>query len=297
MLLIQDIRKTLLISAIFLGSYTNLCSQTNWPFVAKSVPYISEEDYEPPLYEMAKRLWLPDSIIVKENNTILKQCCDIKSLKSILSDTSSSNENKRRECFQRLSYFDDPVVHKIFSRALIHDSDNIVKSICIRKLGKKSTSEGVAALVEAIKLTYDIRQKIDLAKSLITVGQYNDGFQLIKSLYNLVSPVTQIDFLYYIRKIPGSKTRVFLIETQKNSNPYIAASTSLILAQLNEKDGAFTKLSELVEDSDKYVRIIAMKGLTYIGDKKSINLIKQKTNDKDSKVKNIAKAIINELNQ
>jgi len=75
----------------------------------------------------------------------------------------------------------------------------------------------------------------------------------------------------------------------------IATSASLILALLNEKESAFSYLSKQVDDPDRFVRIIAVKGLAFIGDKKSIDIIKQKTQDKDEKVKNKAAEIINEL--
>jgi hypothetical protein len=286
----------------------NINAQTNWPNLSEDTPSISVEDYEPPLFDAAKKLWLPDSIEssydFKVDSMIFKNIYEktktthLKiSESTLIAGISNSDVNNRRMFIISLTNANNIEIYRIIGEKLLLDSDLFVQQFALKKIRDTIIQSNKVNLEQSISFIHNRKSQIELGKTLIVFGEDSIGFKILQSVFFRSTPQEQIEMLYYIRKIKLDKSRDFLSNVAKLKDDFVSTSAALILAQLGERKVSFEKLSGQINNSERFIKIIAIIGLAYLHDEKSLELIKNKISDPDKKVKNIAYNIYSNLKQ
>ena len=291
---------------VFFGTTLNVLSQQGKPFNPTDLPYISKEDYESPFFENAKKLWLPDSITSTYDfakDSALMYCKSQKEIKHLsksdyllLNYYVANDKQKTWDNLKKLSFYTDSLAVQVFANILLNDSDKDYKPMCIKNLGDVNYGFSKQALIKYAAFCDNIRNPEVLVKALVNNGEDSIAFVVVQKNFYTVHTSSQIALLNYLRILKRKDAIAFLNEIiQQHGNDYLFASTCMVAAQLGEGSVVLGYLKEQANNPDKFIRIITLKGLAYLGNKESIVIIKEKLNDNDLKVKQTAKEILKYL--
>jgi HEAT repeat protein len=231
------------------------------------------------------------STIQTERVHILKQ----KSLNSINSSLQSKDLNIKLNAIEELGYLTDKKARILLELYLINDSSIDIRIASAKALAIIQSEKSIPVLVEALN---DKNRNVGIysAFALAVIGEKDRSFTFFSSLYEKVNiPYYSCHegFLY----IGTQAIQKYLISDMRNPDKFVAVDAAIVLAKRGFNTDAFPALVIFASNNDRYVRMAALDGLSYIGDNESLALIKSKLNDTDKLVRDRAQTILKNYNQ
>ena len=218
-------------------------------------------------------------------------------LDSVSLKLSSNIEQERINAVKILSYFPDNSYILIIEKLLLNDPSPEVRGQCAVALQLLESKSSISALIKALN-DQDRNVKIFSTLALAALGEKEKSFTIADSLWNN----GKSDAPFYschmaFRDIDTSEAADRLIYDLNNNDKFVAIDAAIILAQLEHSEEAFPFLDQSLSHDDKYIRMAALRGLAYIGDQKSLELIKSRINDPNNLVRERVNSIIMNFNK
>ncbi len=171
------------------------------------------------------------------------------------------------------------------------DSCESIRSTCAYALILLRSIDSKNVLIKALK-EKNVYMKLMIASFLASIGEKEHSFKTLKYLWSLNLGFKNGCHDGY-RDINTSESIDIIRTDLTDKNPVVVLDAAALMAQLDYKDEANSKLIILLKNEDKYIRIGAMRVLAYyVGDKKSFEAIKEMENDKDSDVRSSCNLIL-----
>jgi len=213
-------------------------------------------------------------------------------IQSIYQDLKNNDEELRLGAIRILGLI--PVSNQIstIENLLVNDPSINVRIQCVKSLKYLKSISSIPLLIKTLN-TEDQELKLQSALTLAALGEKTECFQTLMELgktgdRNLVLN-THIGYLDIATSEAVEKLKYDLSDV----NPYISVDAAIVLAELGYPEVAYTVLKGKLSDVDKYIRMSAMRGLAFIGNDNSIELIKTMLNDPDDLVKERSELILN----
>jgi HEAT repeat protein len=193
-----------------------------------------------------------------------------------------------------LGYVGDDLSRRKIENILLTDSSDEVRIACAKALVTMRSIKSQPGLFKALN---DKNEQVKIWSSitLALIGEKKKSLDFFKKYYFGTAPIPysscHIGFLY----IGTSDVKPYLLKDLNNSDPNIAIDAAIILAQIGYFQDAFSFLRKNLLHSDKYIRMAALRGLAYIGDLSSKQLITSMLNDPESLVRERASSILAKL--
>jgi HEAT repeat protein len=231
------------------------------------------------------------AIALQINKNILKN----NRINNILLEAQNANEGKRLEAIEKLGYINNEKGRILLEKYVLKDSSIDIRLECIKSLGVLQSVKSKNTLILALKDTVQ-NIKIYAAFALALLGEKEECFKVFKELWNKNENVPYYSchqgFLY----IGTPEVKPFLIQDLQNKDQFVAIDAAIILAEIGYGEDAIPFIKKSLEHSDKYMRMAALRSLSYIGDNNSINLIKSMTADEDNLVRERTTSILKAYN-
>lgn len=198
----------------------------------------------------------------------------------LTSDLNSLDSNVRIGSIKILGLIPENSLIVQLEDLLISDPSVSVKMECAKALRLLKSSRSVNALIAG--LTTDHRRlKLECALSLASLGEKTMSLDALLDLRKSGDRNLILDtHLGYLDIATVSAVEI-LKQDLINGNSYISVSAGIILAELGYFRESYPTLKASLSDPDKFVRIAAMRGLAYIGNDLSVDLIRNMRNDSE----------------
>jgi len=178
---------------------------------------------------------------------------------------------------------------------LVNDPSNAVRMACVKSLKYLKSTKSIPVLITGLN-TQDTQLKLEIALTLASLGEKTESFKALQELGAKGEwKITLDTHLGYLDIATNDAIAQLEIELQ-NENPYVSVDAAIILAELGYFEEAFPTLRYRLNDADKYIRMSAIRGLAYIGNSESIELIKSMLDDNESIVRERSKLILGNCN-
>ncbi len=212
---------------------------------------------------------------------------------------NSSDPHERRSAVKLLSYFPEygTLVTKV-EELLLNDNNTEVRSECAITLQLLESKRSIPALIKALE-DKDIEVKTNSMESLAALGEKEHSFIVADELWDHGkegAPFRACQFAFRDIATPKAIKRLEY-DMNNNTDKNVAISAAIILAQLGFSDKTLPFFKESLNYEDKYIRIAALRGLSYIGNEKALQLIYSKSDDPDELVKERALALKEKFDQ
>ncbi len=200
-------------------------------------------------------------------------------------------DEEKENSIQTLYRFKDDRIPKLLdSIYLLTDSKELMMNIGF-VLRYYDYKKSIPTFKKALN-NPDTEIQLYAAFNLAALGEKEECLKIFKSQMNnpdfkLLSGINR-----GLRNINTPEAIELLIKNTANTNSYVACGAAICLAQAGYYDSAYPVLYKMLSiDSEK---VGALTGLAYIGDDRSINLIKSMLNDKDKRVRDRSMIILKE---
>jgi HEAT repeat protein len=238
-------------------------------------------------FSLEEDLKFEQSIINTERTKLLKSITPMQ----LMPDLKGKNQELKIRAIQLMGYVADEKGRKEIEDLLLSDGSDEVRIACARALVVMRTPNSKYSLIKALK---DRNEEVRIwsAITLSLIGEKIESFKFFANYYSngysIPYSSCHIGFLY----IGTDATRNYLLRDTNNPNLNISVGAAIILAQLGFHSDAFPVLKNHLTNSDKYIRMAALRGLAYIGDSPSLQLVQFMINDEEPLVKERATSIV-----
>lgn len=205
----------------------------------------------------------------------------------------SNVEQERIQAIELLGYFPYNEYITSIEKLLLNDQSAEVRVQCAKSLRILDSKGSIPSLIVALN-DQDRNVRIFSLLTLAALGEKEKSSVAVTSLWNKGDPSAPLYSCHLVfRDLATSDAIQKLIYDLKNTDKFIAIDAAIILAQLGCSKEAYPFLKKSLIDDDKYIRMAALLGLGYIGDRNSLLLIKSKINDPNSLVRERVISILN----
>lgn len=224
----------------------------------------------------------------KQNQKKYVSKIDIEKTKN---DMNNSDERRRLNAVKNLGLIPENNQISKIEDLLINDPSFTVRMECAKSLKYQKSTKSIPILITQLKTDY-IQLKLEIALTLASLGEKTECFKALKELgrtgeRNVILD-THLGYLDLATNDAVEKLKMDL----SDSNSYVSVDAAIVLAELGYFKEAFPILKSKLSDTDKYIRMAALRGLAYIGNDKSIELIRSMLNDNENLVKERSELIL-----
>jgi|AntAceMinimDraft_17_1070374.scaffolds.fasta_scaffold12244_2 HEAT repeat protein len=210
-------------------------------------------------------------------------------IEHIINELNSNDEDRQLQVMDLVIRVRDDRIIPILENTILGTYSNQLKKNCIEALRYYKSYSSKFILIEALNDTSNM-VKLQAAYTLAIFGEKELSFETLKNLWKFLDWKGKMGINRGLRIIATNEAIELLKKNMNDNNPHVAVTAAIALAKLGYYDDAFPKLKELLNNKD--VCIGAMNGLAYIGNKRSLNLIRQMLNDKNFQVRLRSKRIL-----
>ena len=169
-------------------------------------------------------------------------------------------------------------------KLLLIDTSSEVRIMCAKSLALLGSYSAQDALIKTLH-DKDKSLVLEAAMALASLGEKEKCLGVFQSLWTNADRRTKLQINLSLLNIANSEAIVFLKTTLNDADPFVSVSAAIVLSEIKQYEFAFPTLKQKLNDPDRYVRMAALRGLAYIGNENSIQLIKGKLSDTDKLVK------------
>ena len=210
----------------------------------------------------------------------------------IVNSIKSGDEKKRLNAVKLLGLIPgNNQIHDI-EYLLVQDTSYAVQTECVKSLKLLGSTSSIPVLIKALQMN-DPQLRLEIALSLAALGEKTESLKVLKQTAKAgdrnVVLNTQQGYLDI-----ANKDAIELLKTDLSDlNPYVSVNAAVLLGDLKDYEAAYPVLKVRLSDSDRYIRMAALRGLAYIGSSGSLVLIKGMLNDNDYLVQERSALILN----
>ena len=213
-------------------------------------------------------------------------------LARIAGDIKSVSEGQRLNAIKQLGRIPGNNQIPNIEYLLVNDTSVDVRIECAKSFKLLKSTNSIPVLL-TLSHENDQQLRLQTALSLAALGEKTVSLKTLKEIgktgdRNIVLN-THLGYLDIATDEAVEKLKSDMLET----NPYLSVNAAVVLAELNYSEVAFPVLKSKLSDPDKYIRMAALRGLAYIGNESSLNLIKGMLNDSEPLVKQRSALILN----
>lgn len=197
---------------------------------------------------------------------------------------------QRLHAIEELSYIANEDGRFLIENLILSDKSVEVRRACAKALGVIRSPLSEPVLLKAL---FDDNEsvKVTAAFALSLIGEKKESFKFFSTLGSLKGKFPYTCHKAYLY-IGTSDVRQPLLNDLNNPDPFISIDAAIIMAQLGFYGDAYPALNNFLNHPDKYIRMAALRGLAYLGDSASLDLITALRNDADPLVSERANMII-----
>ena len=185
------------------------------------------------------------------------------------------------------------LVIPFLENCLLYEKSEEIKSQAANSL---SNIKAVNSLPSLIKATNDkslsVRLRVGLA--LAHLGEKQYSYKTLSKIWNKANWKEKLSCNLGFFEISNKKSINKLIIALNDENEYVAVSSAIYLAQLGYHSISFASLKKLSDNPNKSIRNAVIRGLAYIGNTESLELIKTFINDSNYQVRQRANNVLKE---
>jgi len=217
-------------------------------------------------------------------------------LQTLAQDVNSQDVERRLSAIKILGQI--PLNNQIsnIEKLLVSDPSFDVREECAKSLKYLKSTSSIPLLLKQLE-TSENQLRFEIALTLAALGEKDECLKTLvevgKTRKRDIVLNTHIGYL----DIATPKAIEILKSDLFDVNAYISVDAAIDLSILGQYEMAFPILKNKLLDEDKYIRMAAMRGLAYIGNDNSIELIKSMENDTDVLVKERSELILNTLSK
>jgi len=213
-------------------------------------------------------------------------------MQAIDRDIKSVNEERRLSAIKILGLI--PISDQIskIEDLLVNDPSLDVRIECAKSLKYLNSTNSIPQLIKALQ-TNDAQLKLYVSLTLAALGEKKECLKTLTEIGKYGDRNTVLNTHIGYLDIATDEAIIKLKTDLSNENPYISVDAAIVLSELGYSEVAFPILKEKLSDEDKYIRLAAMRGLAYIGNDNSLELIRNMLSDSDILVKERSELILN----
>jgi HEAT repeat protein len=203
---------------------------------------------------------------------------------------NSSDPFERRNGVKMLSYFPEYItlISKV-EELLVNDKEAAVRNECAITISLLESKSSIPALIKALE-DNDIEVKANSMEALAALGEKEQSFLVADKLWNKGKDGGPVQACQIAFRDIGTPEALERLEYDMNNNAdeNNAIGAAIYLAQLGHTDKTLAYFENALSNNDVYIRMAALRGLSYIGNEKALQLISSKTDDADELVRDRA---------
>ncbi len=210
----------------------------------------------------------------------------------IVQDIKSINEEERLSAVKILGLIPGNNYISTIEYLLVNDPSLPVQMECARSLKYLKSTVSIPVLIKGLKA--DNQQlKLEIALTLAALGEKTECLKTLKEVGGAGEWKIILDtHLGYLDIATGEAVEKLKTDLSDPNN-FISVDAAIVLSELGYSEEAFPVLKSKLLNEDKFIRMAALRGLAYIGNDKSIELIRSMLNDSESLVKDRSELILN----
>lgn len=264
-------KKVYFILILVLANITVYCQVSEKPFSKEKDK--ADEEYA----RLMNRCPLDDSAVYERIKTI----------------NAELDIEKKAEMIYYMGNIDNKLLVPYLIGFLKSDTAQTILINSINALAGMSATEAIPEML-AVKKMLTEENKLKLAGCLSQMGDYEGSYKIAQELdKSKLNEQTLRLFLLQIMANIASPAAIDTIRNYLNCGDKVIESYACFhLVQLGYSDEVFPKLSLLAEDDDHRIREASIHTLAYIGDEKSLEIIRKHLYDENNVVRNRAQSIL-----
>ncbi len=211
-------------------------------------------------------------------------------INKVLYTLRNGNEDEIMNCFQLyIRKIDNrSILDLLDSLYLTTDSEMVMKEIS-STLRFHDYKEFIPDLI--IVLEYrSVMIRYNAACTLAALGEKEHCLQTLREVWDSVNWQKKQGINRALRNIGSAESIDWLIKNTKDEHTYVGCGAAICLAQIGYYNEAFPVLKDMLLIDER--KVGAINGLAYIGDKKSLELIKSMIYDKNSHVRSQSRRVL-----
>jgi len=214
-------------------------------------------------------------LIKQERSKFLDQA-NVDNLKRGL---KSSDMRERMHAVGIIGFFPESNLNGDVENLLLKDDSPDVRRKCAETLQMIGDKKSIPALISALNDSDDGVIQLS-ALALASLGEKEKCSAAVRKIWKKGSKDTPYYSCHFIFRDLGTQEAIDnLVFDLNNEDPYVAVNAAICLAQMGQSGKAFPALKKALKNEDFYVRMAGLRGLAYIGDAASLDLIKAQAND------------------
>jgi HEAT repeat protein len=254
----------------------------------KSESSVLNEDKAAKVYSLENDLKYEKSLLSRQQEKLTGKV----DLRETGRNLNSNYYRIRVQAIEILGYFPGNEFIPVIENLLLNDSSAEARCQSAKSLRMLESKASVPQLIQALN-DRDTNVKIFSALGLACLGEKEKCSEAVNKLWNngnKNAPLYSCHQIFLYLNTPDAVDKLKF--DLKNSDGYIAIDAAIILAQLGHSTEPFPFLENSLKDKNASIRRAAMRGLAYLGDQRSLNLIKSMKNDEDNLVRERATSIL-----
>ena len=229
--------------------------------------------------------------LVQQERSLLLPEYNLEKLKGNL---KSTNEMERLDAVEMTGYFPESNLISEVENLLLSDQSAAVRQQCAQTLKLLDAKQSIPALISALDDT-DRNVRIFSALALAALGEKEKCVEFANILWKNGNNDNSWFYCQDIFRDAATSTAINnLVDELNCSDQNIAVGAAICLAQIEQSTKAISFLRQSLYNSDKYIRMAALRGLAYIGNETSLELVKSCINDENNLVRERAIRILND---
>jgi HEAT repeat protein len=213
----------------------------------------------------------------------------------VIKDLKSSNEEQRLSAVRILGLLPKNSQTSKLENLLVNDPSFSVRLECAKSLKLLKSTKSIPVLIKELK-TQNTQLKIEITLTLASLGEKKESFKALQELgrkgeWKIILD-THLGYLDLATNEAIAKLKSDLVD----SNDYVSVDAAIVLAELGYFKESFPCLKLKLTNPDKFIRMSALRGLAYIGNSHSIDLIRSMLNDSEPIVKDRSLSILKNCN-
>lgn len=209
----------------------------------------------------------------------------------LVRDLISNDEEQRLNAIKIIGLIPENNQITRIENLLLNDSSFSVRIECAKSLRILKSIVSIPALIKASNVD-DVQLRLEIALTLASLGEKKESIKMLNDLgqtgeRNIILD-THLGYLYLATNEAVKKLKIDLSDT----NSYVSVDAAIILAELGYFKDAYPVLKSKLLDSDKFIRMAALRGLAYIGNTMAIKLIRSMLNDSEQLVRSRSELIL-----
>ena len=210
----------------------------------------------------------------------------------IAGDIKSVSEGQRLNAVKTLGQIPGNNQIPNIENLLVNDPSVAVRIECARSLRLLKSTNSIPVLLTVLHAN-DQQLQLQTALSLAALGEKTESLKTLKEIGKTGDRNVVLNTHLGYLDIATPETVEKLKTDMSDVNPYISVNAAVVLAELNYSEVAFPVLKAKLSDPDKFIRMAALRGLAYIGNQNSLDLITGMLDDSNQLVKERSALILN----